>query len=214
MRGALNSPYIMPNRKFFFDYPLADVNGIACAAMRLIYHNSAQGSFSGGKAHSDSHTALDLDTKEAFKISLEHLSSDPLSEDFEYNLIYLNQDMSEHIWEGAKRGESKDLQKLTRRVQLGEFASLEAKRYKTPFWVRFQRPIYIALCDEFLHNDHYVPQAYYEKFHNKFHAFLMRTEVGYPLVRTIFDAYGLKMSERREVCDNQRRGLQVLAYEA
>lgn len=203
----------MRTEKYFFDYPLVDVNAIACAALRMIYLNSSHGAASGIALGGARQKPLDLDKEEAFKISLEHVSVRALSDEFEYNLVYLNHQMSEHIWEGRKREGSEDLRSLTRRVHFGEAASLAAKRYKTPFWVRFQRPIYIARCDDFLSNDHYVPQKYYAAFHHKFHAFVMRTELGYPLVRHLFEASGLRLSARRVISSGWRQGLRVLSYE-
>lgn len=46
----------------------------------------------------------------------------------------------------------------------------------------------------------------------KYTGFLTRTEKGYPLVRTVFDANGLAMATRQEVNDRLDGHLQVMSY--
>ena len=198
--------------QFFFDVPLVDVNAIAHSAMRLIYHGSTHGAFGSFGSQNARIEPLDLDKCDAFKISLDHLSVDPLAEGYQYSLVYLNDTLSENLWNGKKRDASPALKELTRRVQLAESPSLSAKRYRTPFWVKFQKPIYIARYDSALAHSSQVPEEYQQRFLNKYQGFLMRTEKDYPLVRTIFEAYGLKLEERRDVLDHLDGHLQVLAY--
>lgn len=201
----------MHKKQFFFDYPLIDAHAIACSALRLICHGSTHGVF-GAYGATAAQTALDLESIEAFKISLARLSNDALTDQYEYSLVYVTKELSEHLWSGEKRALAPDVKKLTRRVHLNETASLEAKRYKTPFWVRSLRPIYLAKYDIESLSDHYVSDSYHHKFHQKYQGFLMRSEVNYPVVRNIFEAYGLEMTNRREVKDDLDGNLEILSY--
>lgn len=198
--------------QFFFDFPLIDVNAIANSAMRLIYHGSTHGAFGAFGSGNARLEPLDLGKYDAFKISLEHLSVDPLTDGYQYSLVYFSNDLSDNLWNGKKRDASPALKEISRRVLLAESPSLNAKRYRTPFWVKFQKPIYITRYDNALAHDNQVPQEYLQRFLDNYQGFLMRTENDYPLVRNIFDAYGLKLEERREVLDTLDGHLQVHAY--
>lgn len=201
----------MINKQYFFDYPLADAHSIAFTALKFIYHGSEKGAFGYGATRTAG-KRIDLDEVEAFWINLQHLSSPPLSDDFEYSLVFVSKKLSDHLWLGEKRTLSPDLKKLTRRVVLADQPSLTAKRYKTPFWVKFSRPVYLAKFEDNILNDHYIPHDYYKQFHRKYQGFLMRSENDYPLVRNLFEAYGLELTDRREMESTTPDALQVLAY--
>lgn len=205
-------PSTVSSQLYFFDFPIVDANAIANSALRFLFHGSPHGAF-GNQSNLPIPETRYLENFDAFKVNLEHLSNDPLSDEFEYNLIFLSKRLAEDLWIGKKRSNNPELTKLTRRVQLGSEASLNAKRYKTPFWVRFRRPIYLSIFDSLIGDDNYVPTAFRQQFMNKFTGFLVRTEKGFPVVRTIFDAYGLAMTNRQEVEDPLDGPLQVVSYQ-
>ena len=202
----------MHKKHFFFDYPLIDAHAIACSALRLICHGSIHGVFGSYGSTTTKDQALDLEKIDAFKISLARLSNDALTDQFEYSLVYVTKELSEHLWDGEKRALAPDVKSITRRVHLNETASIEAKRDKTPFWVRSLRPIYLAKYDIENLSDHYIPDAYNHQFHEKYQGFLMRSEVNYPVVRNIFEAYDLEMTNRRKVKDVLDGDLEILSY--
>lgn len=199
------------SKLYFFDYPLVDAKAIANSALRLLYFGSTHGAF-GRNAISSTPETRNLANFEAFKITLEHLSNDPLSEDYEYNLIYLAQPIAKDLWHSSLRAQHTEIRKLTRRVQLNSRQSLNAKRYKTPFWVKFTRPIYMSIFEANMGDDNYVPPSFAQQFNSKYVGFLMRTKKNYPLVRTVFNAYDLTMGTRQEVCDHLDGDLQVISY--
>ncbi|MFC5049430.1 hypothetical protein ACFPK9_02185 [Rubritalea spongiae] len=203
----MHSPF-SPSQLYFFDYPLVDAKAIANSALRLLYYGTTHGAFG---ATSIPETRY-LEHFDAFKITLEHLSNDSLSEDFEYNLVFFTKPIAMDIWLMKNRAELSEIKKLTRRVHLGTQPSLRAKRYKTPFWIKYTRPIYMSLFDVKVGDDNYVPPAFTHQFNTKYSGFVMRTQKGYPLVRTMFDAYGLTMGTRQEVHDRLDGDLQVMSY--
>ncbi|MGJ8673608.1 hypothetical protein [Rubritalea sp.] len=200
-----------PSHLYFFDYPLIDAKAIANTALRFLYYGSAHGAF-GRSATNSIPKTRNLDTFDAFKITLTHLSKDPLSDDFEYNLVYFSNTIAKDLWLVSNRSEHPELRKVTRRVHLGNQQSLNAKRYKTPFWVRFTRPIYLSIFEQKIGDDNYVPPIFCQEFHAKYTGFIMRTKKDYPLVRTMFDAYGLEIGTRHEVHDRLDGDLQVISY--
>jgi len=193
---------------FFFDFPLVDANTIAFSSLRLVYHGSTHGAFGLKRS------PLDLREVDAIKISLNHLSTDPLSDEYEYNLIYLNDSLSEAVWNGQKRDNTPALMKITRRVLLAASPSLNAKRFRTPFWVKFTKPIYLARYNKVLIDDNTIPVDYLRDFHNKYQGFLTRTKKGYPLVRNTLESLGLKTSDRRYVKDSQEEEISIICYQA
>jgi hypothetical protein len=205
-------PSLATSHLYFFDFPIADALAISNSALRFLFYGSPHGAF-GQQGDAAIPETRFLENYDGFKVSLEHLSNDPLDNNYEYNLVFLTKNTAKDLWIGSKRANNPELKKLTRRVHLGVRPSLQAKRYKTPFWVRFKKPIYLSIFDANIGDDNYVPSAFRQQFHNKFTGFLMRSEKGFPLVRTMFDAYGLKMVNRQEVQDRLDGNLQVVAYQ-
>lgn len=196
---------------YFFDYPLVDAKAIANSAMRFLYFGSPHGAFGHNAISAIPETRV-LEDFEAFKVSLAHLSKDPLSDDYEYNLVYFTESIAKDIWNVNRRSEHPEIRKITRRVQLNSRQSLSAKRYKTPLWVRFHRPIYMSLFEAKIGDDNYVPPEFIQEFNSKYVGFIMRTKKDFPLVRTMFEAYGLTMGTRQEVRDRLDGNLQVTSY--
>ena len=199
------------SENFFFDFPIVDVNAIACSALRLIYHGSTHGAFG---ASSTKRPPLDLGQIDAFRISLEHLTTAPLSDEYEYSLVYLNARLSEIIWDGKMRDQSSSLMKITRRVVLAKSASLNAKRYRTPFWVKFQKPVYLARYNKRLVINNCIPVEYVESFHNKYQGFLMRSKKGYPLMRNTLKASSTPLRDRSYLSDSMDSELRVVSYQS
>ena len=213
LKASNLAPPLMPptSEKFFFDFPIVDVNAIACSALRLIYHGSTHGAFG---VSTTKRPPLDLTKIDAFRISLEHLTTEPLSDEYEYSLVYLNDTLSEIIWDGKMRDKNSRLPEITRRVVLAESASLNAKRYRTPFWVKFQKPVYLARYNKLLVINNCIPVEYVESFHKRYQGFLMRSKKGYPLIRNTLKASGIPLSDRSHLSDSMDSDLRVVSYQS
>ena len=108
---------------FFFDLPLSDVYGAGCAALRLIYHGCEKGAFS-------SHTkkAFDLSHVQAFQISLNHRTVEPLSDQYEYSMVYYRKELGLNLWNNRLRKGCPTLRALTRRVKFSGKRSIKPIR--------------------------------------------------------------------------------------
>ncbi|MFC4994395.1 hypothetical protein [Rubritalea tangerina] len=200
------------SEKYFFDYPIVDANALTYSALKLLFHGSTHGAFGAYGSLNARRGPIDLVKIEALKVSLTYLTSTPLSDEYAYHLVFFNKDFSHTLWDGKSLDKSKHIKDITRRVRLGAEPSLSAKRYRDPFWVKFQKPIYLAQFPSPLHNELSVPAHYRALFENKFDGFLMRSEHDYPLVRNLIEASGLKLGARREVSDELDGDLQVHCY--
>lgn len=191
---------------FFFDLPLSDVYGIGCAALRLIYHGSEEGVFG-----STIKEAFDLDSIEAFQISLRHRIVEPLSKQYDYNLVYYRKELARTLWDSGLRRGCPTLRKLTRRVTYSDKRSLEPNRLRR-FYIKSNRPIHVAKYSKEVPTDHYVPMEYIQEFGERFEGYLMRSKRGFPLVSRLFEAQGLSMAERRDIAMATETTPHVLAF--
>ena len=187
----MNSVYLQ--QTFFFDLPLSDVYGVGCSALRLIYHGSESGAF-GNKTKN----AIDLDCVQAFQISLKHRTVETLSEEYHYYLVYYRKSLGVNLWNNRFRKGCPILRKLTRRVKFSSKPSSIPNRIRR-FYIKSNRPVHIAQYHSEVPTDDNVPPEYIQDFGDRFEGFLMRCTKGYPLVRSLFDAQGLELSERRDV---------------
>ncbi|HEY8961396.1 MAG TPA: hypothetical protein VIM57_04260 [Luteolibacter sp.] len=177
---------------YFFDLPISDISSSVCNALRVMYHGCLDGAF--GKQVNE---RIDLDGIKAVKIRVLHKSSKPLSEAYEYNLVFYRKCIAQSIWDPECRIRQAELKALTRRVSLNVKKSLLAKRIIDHLLIRAEREIYFARYTAVVSPDHYVPEAYHRKLFAEFEPYIMRTRPNYPLVRSLFKAQGLDLAERR-----------------
>jgi len=191
---------------FFFDLPLSDVYGAGCAALRLIYHGCERGAFS-----TQTKEAFDLAHVQAFQISLKHRTVEPLSDEYHYSMVYYRKELGVNLWNNRFRKGCSTLRALTRRVKFSHKRSLKPNRLRH-FYIKSNRPVYIALYNGDVPTDHYVPQPYIDEFGRIFEGFLMRSKRGYPLVSSLFAAQGLALTERRDMSATSSTAPHVLAF--
>ena len=191
---------------FFFDLPLSDVYGAGCAALRLIYHGCEKGAFS-----SQTKEAFDLSHVQAFQISLKHRTVEPLSDQYDYSMVYYRKELGLNLWNNRLRKGCPTLRRLTRRVKFSGKRSLNPNRLRQ-FYIKSNRPVHIAQYSSEVPTDHYVPQPYIEEFGRIFEGFLMRSKKGYPLVSSLFAAQGLSLTERRDMSATSSTAPHVLAF--
>jgi len=177
---------------YFFDLPISDISSSVCNALRVMYHGCLDGAF--GKQVND---RINLDEIKAVKIRVLHKTSKPLSEAYEYNLVFYRKCIAQSIWDPECRTKQSELKALTRRVSLNVKKSLLAKRLMDHLWIRAEREIYFARYTEAVPADHYVPLDYHQKLFREFEPYIMRTRPDFPLVRSLFQAQGLDLAERR-----------------
>ena len=177
---------------YFFDLPISDISSSVCNALRVMYHGCLDGAF--GKQVNE---RINLDEIKAVKIRVLHKTSKPLSEAYEYNLVFYRKCIAESIWDPSCRTKQAELKNLTRRVSLNVKKSLLAKRLMDHLLIRAEREIYFARYTEVVPADHYVPVDYHQKLFREFEPYIMRTRPDFPLVRSLFQAQGLDLAERR-----------------
>lgn len=191
---------------FFFDMPLSDVYGVGCAALRLIYHGCEEGAFSRSNKK-----VIDLDHVTAFQLVLKHRTVTPLSDKYDYNLVYYRKDFAANLWSGVFRRGCPTLRKITRRVKLGSKQDLKPNRLRS-LYIKSNRPVHVARYESGVPIDHYVPLEYVEEFDQRFDGFLMRSKKGFPLVTSLFNAQGLALSARRDMTQSSKESPHVLMY--
>jgi len=191
---------------FFFDLPLSDVYGAGCAALRLIYHGCERGAFS-----KQTKEAFDLAHVQAFQISIKHRTVEPLSDEYQYSMVYYRKELGVNLWSNRFRKGCSTLRELTRRVKFSHKPSLKPNRLRH-FYIKSNRPVHIALYNGEVPTDHYVPQSYIDEFGRIFEGFLMRSKRGYPLVSRLFAAQGLALTERRDMSSTSSSAPHVLAF--
>lgn len=154
-----------------------------------------------------------LDHVQAFQISLKHRTVDPLSEDYQYYLVYYRKDLGVNLWSNRFRKGCPTLRRLTRRVKLGSKPSIVPKRVRQ-FYIKSNRPVHIAQYHRRVPTDDNVPREYVQDFGDHFEGFLMRCKQGFPLVTSLFEAQGLSLSDRRDVHNSSAVAPQVRVYSA
>jgi len=191
---------------FFFDLPLSDVYGVGCLALRLLYYGCEEGAFGRNCKN-----PVDLEGVQAFQISLKHRTVYPLSDDYEYHLVYYRKELGLNLWSGKQRKGHPKLRKLTRRVKLSLRPTLEPNRLRQ-FYIKSNRPVHVAQYGSKVPTDHSVPDEYIEKFGELFEGFLVRTKKGYSLGESLFEAQGLAFDERRDVLYASETAPHVLIF--
>lgn len=181
------------SRFYFFDLPMGDIYSSACAAYRLLYFGSEQGFFGSGRVD-----AVNLDSTAAIRIKLGHRTAQPLSDLYDYSLVYYRNDLGQKLWSPRYRDKYTDLVSMTRRVKLNRAPSLKAKHFNL-FALPGRRPVHVARFDVTLPQDNYVPLEYVTKLNSNFTGFLMRSERDFPLVRSLFESMNLELESRRDV---------------
>ncbi|SHJ77094.1 hypothetical protein SAMN02745181_2564 [Rubritalea squalenifaciens DSM 18772] len=194
------------SHQYFYDLPLGDVYSSTCSAFRLLYFGSELGTFSSTRTK-----AVDLNHTAAIRIKLSHYSQKPLSEAYDYSLVYYRADLSHKLWHPKLRDKHADIIRMTRRVKYCSQPSLNASRVNL-FAIPGNRPIKIAEYDEVIPKDNYVPLHYIEKLHQNFKGFLMRSPKDFPLVRTLFDSMDLSLDSKREVTNPSSKAQDVIIY--
>lgn len=192
--------------KFFFDLPLCDVYSMTCAAFRLLYFGSEDGFFGSKRSN-----FVNLDTTAAIRIKLTHQSTKPLTDTYDYSLVYYRAELSDKLWHPKERHKHESIVNLTRRVKFNSEPSTTAKGVSL-FQFPTVRPVKIAEYDEIVPQDNYVPVTYIDKLHNNFKGFLMRTEKDYPLVRNIFECMDLTLESKREMNHPSPKSPDVIIY--
>ncbi|MFK5922574.1 MAG: hypothetical protein QM496_10375 [Verrucomicrobiota bacterium] len=205
----MNSPDL--RNSFFFDLALSDVYGSGCSALRLIYHGSEQGAFA--KKSDKAKQPIALEDVKAFQIGLNHRTVSPLSDDYDYNLVYYRKEFAEAFWDGKIRKGCPTLRKITRRVKFSQKQSLKPKRLKL-FYIKSNRPVHVARYSDKVPTDNYVPAPYLAEFGRSFGGFLMRCPKGYALVSNLFAAQGLAVSDQRQLSEGADGRPRVRAYAA
>lgn len=179
-------------RLFFFDLPLSDVYGVGCAAMDLIYYGSVKGVFGATKKNS-----VELGDVDAFLIPLKHRTQEPLSDEFDYDLIYYRREIGRHLWNHqmlSKSGGGKV--KWIRRVGFSSQPSLQPSRLRR-FFIKSNRPLHVKRCRHFVPSDDCIPADYIDAFNEQFAGYLVRSVRGAGSVEKLMDDQGLTMTARR-----------------
>jgi hypothetical protein len=181
-------------KMFFFDLSLSDVYGIGCAALSLIYYGSRRGAF-----HQIGKKPVDLDSVDAIRISLNPRIERPLSDRYQYHLIYYRNNLAQELWNHTGCGKDPEVKHLTRRVRFVSEPSLEPHRLRH-FYIKSNRPLHLARYGHVVPTDDYVPRSYVHKLSQEFMGFLMRSPREYSLSTSFFAKLGLGLVEKRNPC--------------
>lgn len=176
---------------YFFELLVSDVPRVILHGLNVLYHGSLDGAFGHGSDE------VDLSQIQAIKINISHTSCPFLSSDYEYNVVFYSRELADSIWNSASREKKSELRALTRRVSLSSQKGLLARRIIDNLFIQSRRPIYFTKFDERIQPDYSVPLAYHRQLFNEFESYLMRCPCGFPLVRSLFQAQGLDLIERR-----------------
>ena len=198
-----------PQPRYFCDLLMADIKAISCSAARFIYHGSTHGPF--GKL--DSHVqSVDMNKIDVFRVSLEHLSTDPLSNAYDYYLVYVSKSFYEKIWHGCRAKDIPGLKHISDEVRLSDTAKLSS--HLPLFWRKKESSITLSEFQDEIAMDNYVPNDYCHAFRQKFSGILMRTKNDCNLLSLLLEAHGLKLVDNREVCDEYDGTLKVDSFAA
>lgn len=203
----MNRP--LPN--YFCDLAMADVNAISCSASRLLCHGSTHGAFSKFSQQQDS---IDLDSIDAFSVNLVHLSSDPLSSEYEYHLVYLSSDAYQQLWNGCKINKIPGIKALASEIHLGSKAKLCPKNKGHLFGSHQLRSIALTKYSSANPIDHYVPHEYRLAFKEKFTGLLIRTKKECQELWNLLEAHGFLPIAERKVTDEYDGDLMLQCYSA
>ena len=191
---------------YFFDIPLSDIYGTGCSALNLLYHGNEHGAFS-----TPHKKAIDLSHERAIQITLSHRSSRALSDEFDYSLVYYQNDIADHLWNNAFRSHDSPLKKMTRRVSLNKEAELSPHRLRH-WYLKSGHPIYIAKYGHVVPREESVPASYRQEFKERFEGFLMRMPKGFGLRFHLFKLQHLVLDECRDTNTNYADAPHVMTY--
>lgn len=180
------------HKAYFFDFPVADVYGIGSAALNLIYYGSRRGVFGANTKES-----VALGQVDAFQITMVPRSEALLSDDYDFSLVYYRRDLARELWDGKERSAHHEVKELTRRVELSDKPSLEPHRMRH-FYIKSDRPIYVAQFGCRVPSDDCVPSEYLDDFNTRFEGYLMRCPKGVSLEKELFQLQDLSLVEHRD----------------
>ncbi len=188
---------------------MADVNAISCSAARFLYHGSTHGPF--GKL--DSHLqSIDMEELDAFRVSLEHLSTNPLSDTYDYHLVYVARSAYQKIWHGCKKQKIPGMKHISDEIKLSD--TVKSTSHTPLFWSKKEASITLSEYRNEIAMDHYIPDDYRHAFQQKFSGILMRTKSDCRLLWLLLEAHGLKVVDHREVSDEYDGRLKVDCFAA
>ena len=199
MRKKSSGPY-------FFELLVSDVPRVVLHGLNVLYHGSSDGAFGLGSGKAD------LSQIQAIKINISHTSCPFLSSDYEYNVVFYSRELADLIWNSSSRKKKSELRALTRRVSLSSQKSLLARRIIDNLFIQSRRPIYFAKFEERIQPDYNVPLAYHQQLFSQFEGYLMRCPCDFPLVRSLFQAQGLDLVERRLASQHTATSELIVTY--
>lgn len=201
-----------PKHSYFFDLALSDINAIACSASRLLFHGSTHGAF-GSFGHRKPEASVDLSAVDAISVKLEHLSNFPLSDEFDYKILYLRRHCYDSLWKGSYRTKVKGLKDLACIARLSPKAALTPKTQRVFLVSVSNRPVAIAPYDYDISCCHYLPDEYCATLKHEFKAILVRTKkANTAKFNLLLSAHGLKTTSVREATDGYDGNLTVRCY--
>lgn len=196
-------------RSFFCDLALVDINAFACSANRLLCHGSIHGAFGKGLSQ---HRSTELNSLDAMVVSLEHLSSEALSDEYVFHLVFLAPEAYQKIWLGAKNSTSPSLSKIC--VQRGITRSPITPRAKKSILERKAREYMVTEYDCCNALDSYVPYEYRAAFLSRFHGFIVRTDKRAASLPRLMLSHGFSATLQHNVTDMMDGEMQVLGFSA
>ncbi|MFC4994394.1 hypothetical protein [Rubritalea tangerina] len=197
--------------QFFCDLPLADINAITCSANRFLYHGSPHGVF-GKMTTSKRH--VDIHEIDAFRVKLEHLSSDPLDDQYQYHLVYISKDIYQQVWKGCKKRQIPGMRKFVSETKLSADAKTHPFGPGNFLHLSDDKPIVFSPYEESHTSDNYVPNHYQATLRSKFESILLRTKSECRLFFQLLQAHGLKVVDQLETTDEFDGNLKVECFAA
>jgi hypothetical protein len=194
-------------RSFFCDHALVDINAFACSANRLLCHGSIHGAFGKGLCN---RPPTDISSIDVLVVSLEHLSSEALSDDYVFHLVFLNDDAYQKIWLGEKKSPVPSLSKICVQRDISRFAI--APKIKKSILERKAREYMVTEFDSSKALDNYVPYEYRMDFLNHFRGFIVRSDVHTTSLPHLIRSHGFAASLQHNVKDMMDGEMQVLGF--
>lgn len=178
---------------YFFDFPLKDIYCEACTGLKLIYYGHAAGFFGNKKAQ-----PVDLKNTAALRIKITHQSVAPLSDQYDYSIVYYRNDISKQIWHQKHRDNQPSLKEISRKVHLTSKPTLKPHLVNLAILPK-EKPIYLAEYNSIIPEDNYVPEKYVDQLHDNFQGYIMRNRRDERLVTSTLEAIGLSIDTKREI---------------
>jgi hypothetical protein len=199
---------IPQTHKYFCDLAVADINAFACAAQRLLCHGSIHGAF--GKGGVARLAPISLSSVDVFTVSLEHLSSDPLSDEYDYHLVYIGASMYKKVWSGAQASEAPALSKVCVQRALADNARAPIPKRsllerKSREFVACEYPVEWGV-------DHYIQDAHRVVLLSNFKAFVVRTDRKTANLGQLLCDHSMRVAQERVVNDLFDGQMQLLCF--